>query len=211
MRICEPSTSASVIITTLWYLNFDTSNSWLPIPAPSAVMRVPISVEPRILSCLDFHVLSILPLRGSIAWFCLLRPCFAEPPAESPSTINISDNFGSFSWQSASFPGRLVISKAVFLLVSSLAFLAASLASAAFWIFCTIAFAIVGFSSNQDVNLSLIKLSTTGLTSEETSLSLVWDENFGSWTFTDKTQVKPSLMSSPLNDIWFFFPDEPLS
>ena len=181
--MCEPSTSASVIITTLWYLSFATLNSWLPIPAPSAVINVPISVELSILSCLDFHVLSILPLKGSIAWFFLFRPCFAEPPAESPSTIKISESLGSFSWQSANLPGRFVISKAVFLLVSSLAFLAASRASAAFWIFWTIILATDGFSSNQEVSLSFIKPSTTGLTSDETNLSLVCEENFGSWTY----------------------------
>jgi hypothetical protein len=84
------------------------------------------------LSVLDFQVLRIFPLKGSIAWNLRSRPCLAEPPAESPSTIKISERDGSFSWQSASLPGRLVISKAVFLLVNSLAFLAASLASAAF-------------------------------------------------------------------------------
>ena len=67
------------------------------MPAPRAVIKVPISVELNILSCLDFHVLSIFPLSGKIAWFFLFLPCFAEPPAESPSTIKISDNFGSFS------------------------------------------------------------------------------------------------------------------
>ena len=57
--------------------------------------------------------------------------------------------------------------------------------------------ASAGCSSNQFDNRSFIKLSTTGLTSEETNLSLVWLENLGSATFTDKTHVKPSLISSP--------------
>ena len=39
------------------------------MPAPRAVIKVPISVELNILSCLDFHVLSIFPLSGKIAWF----------------------------------------------------------------------------------------------------------------------------------------------
>ena len=52
-------------------------------------------------------------------------------PAESPSTINTSDFAGSFSWQSASLPGRLEISSTDFLRVSSRAFRAASLATAA--------------------------------------------------------------------------------
>ena len=37
----------------------------------------------------------------------------------------------------------------------------------------------------------------TGRTSEETSLSLVCEENFGSGTLTDRMQVRPSRMSSP--------------
>ena len=37
-----------------------------------------------------------------------------------------------------------------------------------------------------------------GRTSEETSLSLVCDENFGSGTLTESTQVSPSRASSPV-------------
>ncbi|MNW01100.1 hypothetical protein D3C71_1966890 [compost metagenome] len=46
--------------------------------------------------------------------------------------------------------------------------------------------------------------STTGRTSDETSLSLVWDENFGSGTLTESTQVKPSRVSSPLSSTFSF-------
>ena len=106
----------------------------------------------------------------------LSRPCLAEPPAESPSTINNSEFDGSFSWQSANFPGSDDVSNTFFLLVSSLAFLAASLALAASIIFETNFFASPGVCSNQALNCSDIIFSTTGLTSDETSLSLVWDE-----------------------------------
>ena len=41
--------------------------------------------------------------------------------------------------------------------------------------------------------------STTGRTSDETSLSLVCDENFGSGTLTESTQVRPSRQSSPVS------------
>ena len=41
--------------------------------------------------------------------------------------------------------------------------------------------------------------STTGRTSEETSLSLVCEENFGSATLTDSTAVRPSRQSSPVS------------
>ena len=42
------------------------------------------------------------------------------------------------------------------------------------------------------------------LTSDDTSLSFVCDENFGSGTFRDSTQVSPSLISSPKRKIYFF-------
>ncbi len=44
VRMCEPSTSASVMITILWYRIFSASKS-VEIPAPSAVIRVRISAE----------------------------------------------------------------------------------------------------------------------------------------------------------------------
>ena len=46
--------------------------------------------------------------------------------------------------------------------------------------------------------------STTGRTSEETSLSFVWLENFGSGTLTESTQVSPSRASSPVNATFSF-------
>ena len=42
-----------------------------------------------------------------MAWKRRSRPCFAVPPADSPSTRNSSQRSGSFSWQSASLPGKL--------------------------------------------------------------------------------------------------------
>ena len=88
-------------------------------------------MEERTFDNLAFSQFIILPFRGRIACVDLSLPCFAEPPADSPSTINISHFSGSFSWQSANFPGNDEISRAPFLLVRSLAFLAASLAAAA--------------------------------------------------------------------------------
>ena len=48
-------------------------------------------------------------------------------------------------------------------------------------------------------------LSTTGRTSDETSFSLVCEENFGSGTLTDNTQVIPSRASSPVTLTLAFF------
>ena len=116
-----------------------------------------------------------------------------------------SDLAGSLSIQSASLPGRLEISNTPFRLVSSRAFLAASLAKAASIIFEIIFLASLGCSSNQLPNTSLTQLSTTGLISEETNLSFVWLENLGSGSFTDRTHVIPSLASSPVICILSFF------
>ena len=83
--------------------------------------------------------------------------------------------------------------------VISRALRAASRAAAAWTTLPTITLASLGCSSNQALSMSLTTPSTTGRTSEETSLSLVCDENFGSGTFTDSTAVKPSRQSSPVS------------
>ena len=80
---------------------------------------------------ISVKVFNILPLNGKTAWFSLFLPCFADPPAESPSTINNSVPSCLEFWQSANLPGRPVSSRAPFLLTFSLAFLATSLATAA--------------------------------------------------------------------------------
>ena len=54
-------------------------------------------------------------------------PFLADPPAESPSTINISDIVGSLLLQSDNLPKKLVVTKSLFLVISR-AFLAAFLA-----------------------------------------------------------------------------------
>ena len=46
--------------------------------------------------------------------------------------------------------------------------------------------------------------SMTGRTSEETSLSLVCDENLGSGSLTERTQLSPSRISSPVSATFSF-------
>ena len=103
----------------------------LPIPVPKAVINVLISEDSNILLKDARSTFKILPRNGKIA--CVLRslPCFAEPPAESPSTIKSSDWAGSEIWQSANFPGRIDIPNRSLRLIDSLAFFAASRAVAA--------------------------------------------------------------------------------
>ena len=58
----------------------------------------------RTLSMDAFSTFKIFPRIGRIAWNWRFRPIFAEPPAESPSTIKISHFDGSRLSQFASFP-----------------------------------------------------------------------------------------------------------
>ncbi len=82
------------------------------IPVPMAVISAWISVFERTLSIRFFSTLMILPRSGRIACVLRSRPCFAEPPAESPSTTNSSASAGSRTEQSASLPGSVEFSSA---------------------------------------------------------------------------------------------------
>ena len=73
-------------------------------------------------------MLRILPRKGKIAWVCRSLPCFAEPPALSPSTRYISDSAGSRELQSANLPGKVVDSRTDLRRTRSRARLAASAA-----------------------------------------------------------------------------------
>ena len=138
-----------------------------------------------------------------MAWFCELRPCLADPPAESPSTRKSSEYAGFFSRQSASFPGSPPPTPV--LRVRSRAFLAASRARAAVTIFSQMIFASLGFCSRKSSSSRPTMSSTAGRTSLETSLSFVWELNLGWGTFTESTQVRPSRMSSPSGSTFAFF------
>ena len=98
--------------------------------------------------------------------------------------------------------------KGSFLLISSFAFLASSRALAAWYILASIDFSSFGFSSKNSESL-LFKLdSTIPFTSDETNLSLVCDENFGSDILTDIIADSPSLESSPVTSTLSFDPDD---
>ena len=128
-------------------------------------------------------------MSGRIAWVLRLRPCLAEPPAESPSTMKSSHSAGSFSWQSASLPGRPAMSSAPLRRVRSRALRAASRARAASTILPAMIARVAAAAPAGTPRASRPTISsTTGRTSEETSFSLVCDENLGSGTFTDSTR-----------------------
>src|SRR5438552_2193948 len=111
VRMCEPSTSASVMTMTRWYRSAETSNS-SPIPVPMAVIIAWISLFESTLLMRFFSLLMIFPRSGSTAWYVRSRPIFAGPPAESPSTMKSSAASGSRMVQSASLPGSDMLSSA---------------------------------------------------------------------------------------------------
>ena len=138
----------------------------------------------------------IFPRSGRIAWFDLSRASLAAPPAELPSTMNISANSGSRTWQSANFfaisppnaPLRRVRSRAL------RAAWRARAAEIAFWMICL---ASVGFSSRNSESFALTLDSTKPLIHGLPSFVFVWPSNCGSCSFTDTTAASPSRTSSP--------------
>ena len=98
-RMCAPSTSASVMMIILVTKSININSG--PIEQPRAVTKVPTSWELNSLSNRAFSTFKFYLLEEGL--LVHVRPCFAEPPAESPSTRNSSESAGSFSWQSANF------------------------------------------------------------------------------------------------------------
>ena len=172
-----------------------------PTPPPIAVTRFFISADSNILSGLTFSTLRILPLMGRIAWNVLSRPCLAEPPAESPSTMYNSHLLGSLSEQSASFPGSALESKTLFLLAVSFALRAASLAVYASTLLLTIMSPTLGFSRRYSDNLDIMKLETAVCAMLLPSFDFVCPSNCGSGILMLTTAVSPSRISEPSNDI----------
>ena len=126
------------------------------------------------------------------------RPCFAEPPAESPSTMKISASDGSFTEQSASLPGSVVFSSADLRRVRSRALRAAKRACAAETALRMIAIASCGFSSRNSPSFSHTTERTKPSMPGLPSLVFVWPSNCGSASFTEMTAVRPSRTSSPV-------------
>ena len=152
----------------------------------------------RTLSIRLFSTLRILPRSGRTAWMLRSRPCFAEPPAESPSTMKISASAGSSTEQSASLPGSREFSSADLRRVRSRAFRAA-----------------LAGPGRRDrlvddlVGLLRVLLEEVARASVDDGLRrspriprlpsfvLVWPSNCGSRSLTEITAVRPSRTSSP--------------
>ena len=78
MRMCEPSTSASVIRTILWYRSLSRSNS-SPMPAPIAVMSAWISSFLSMRSRRARSTLRIFPRIGRMAWNSRVAGALGRP------------------------------------------------------------------------------------------------------------------------------------
>ncbi len=121
------------------------------------------------------------------------RPCLAEPPAESPSTMKISTERRILLLAVRELAGQSGdVERA--LATRQLARLARGLARTRG--LDDLADDGLGFlaDARAETRASLCTdgLSTTPFTSDETSLSLVCEENFGSGSFTERMAVSPS-------------------
>ena len=175
------------------------------IAVPMATTNARISSDASILSMRDFSTFKILPLSGNIACVRRFLPCFDEPPALSPSTINISDSSGFFDEQSASLPGKVNPSSAPLRITVSRAAFAAIRAFEASMTFPSIARASLGLRSNQSANSTPKTVSTAPRASGVPSFAFVCPSNCASWRRTETTEVNPSRTSSPVRFSSFSF------
>ena len=136
---------------------------------------------------------------GRIAWYSESRPDFAEPPAESPSTMNSSLRDGSVERQSDSLPGRPPRSPADLRRTSSRARRAAIRACEEETALLMIVLASVGLRSIQSISHSLQVRWTNDFASVLPSLVLVWPSNCGSLSLSETIAARPSRTSSPVS------------
>ena len=85
------------------------------------------SSDAKTFSSFCFSVFIILPFDGIMLWNLLSLACFAEPPAESPSTTINSFTLLSFKVHTAIFPARGAVPFPTFFFSASLIFLIFSL------------------------------------------------------------------------------------
>ena len=150
----------------------------------------------------DFSTLRILPRSGRTACVERSRPCLAEPPAESPSTMKISEISGSLTMQSASLPGRPMPPMADLRAVSR-ALRAAARAREASTALRMTALASFGFSSRNSASFAFTTDSTKPCMPGLPSLVFVWPSNCGSVSLAEMTADRPSRMSSPSSALSF--------
>ena len=139
------------------------------------------------------QVLRILPRSGMTAWNSRSRACFAEPPAESPSTRKSSQRDGSCRRQSASLPG----SAGPLTMRLRETFWAARTRSWALPIAnCAIASPASGCWFSHSAKASLTTPETKAADSREDSFSFICPANCGSCILTDSTKLTECQTSS---------------
>ncbi len=153
-----------------------------PTPQPSADTMSLSSRLPVTFAAFACSAFRTLPRSGRIACVRRSRPCFAEPPAESPSTMKSSDEPGSVEEQSASLPGRFSRCETAVLRATCCAARLASRARAARTMRPTICSASVGFSFSHFSSAGRTAPSTCAATSGLFRRSFVWPWNCGSRT-----------------------------
>ena len=109
------------------------------------------------------------------------RPCLAEPPAESPSTMKSSDSVGSVDAQSESLPGRLRRCETALLRRTALAAARLAWRALAAWMMrATMASAVDGVALRNCSNSTRKAPETAARASGLLSFSLVCPWNWGS-------------------------------
>ena len=153
----------------------------------------------RTLSIRAFSTFRILPRIGRIAWVRGLRPLFAEPPAESPSTMKISHSSGSFDWQSRQLAGQAAASEQA-LAARGLAGLAGRHARGRRLdrLADDVRAPRPGCGRTSPSSCSRTTLCTKVFASVLPSLVFVWPSNCGSPSLIEMMAVRPSRMSSPV-------------
>ncbi len=195
--MCAPSWSASDNIIILSYFKSSILKS-----SPMLVSKADISE--RISSFCKTWSMRLrsafrgLPLKGNIAWKRRLRACFADPPAESPSTINSSFFLASRPVQLASLPIRVLLNMLFFWRVTSFALRAASRTLADAMDFLIMVSAVAESAFNNALNASVANASHAMRASTLPNFVLVCPSNWTFDIFTDITKVIPSRKSSPI-------------
>ena len=135
-----------------------------PEPAPTTWMMAAHSAFFSMSAIEDFWTFRILPRIGSSAWNSELRAALAEPIAESPSMMNISERSTSSERQSASLAGSAEVSSAFLRRCASLCWRAVMRVGPALAIFSSTPRAIGLSLRLAEVRKSLNEFSTTRAT-----------------------------------------------
>ena len=162
-----------------------------------AVISALISAFLSILSMRARSTLRILPRMGRMAWVAGSRARTADPPAESPSTMNSSRRAGSVAVQSLSLSGIPAPSNSDLARMARRASPAAIRAREALTALVATSRASAGCSSSHSASFSWVTRWTSERMEAFPSLDLVWPSNCGSEMRALTMAVRPSRMSSP--------------